>query len=212
MLIADGSDRCFLGAGDEFANWAAFLGENADGAFGLVADVAGGVDAEVVVDGGKDIAIVDGPFGGVGPDFVGGADDLSGRHTAAGEEYGLDGGPVIAAGFVVDFGSATEFAPDDEGDILIESALGEVLDESGDPGVEGGEMRAAVSEVVSVCVPESVGDGDDTDAGFDKSAGDEQLVVPERCAVAEVFGGAAAVEVEDSGVFVFDVHGVDELR
>src|SRR5262245_46888740 len=63
---------------------------------GVVGD-GGGVVAEEAEDGGVEVGGGDGVFGGVGADFVGGADELAAGDAAAGEDDGVALGPVVAA-------------------------------------------------------------------------------------------------------------------
>jgi len=64
----------------------------------------------------------------------------------------------------------------------------EVFDEGRDTLIERRHVRLEVLEVLPVRVPEAVGDGHATGAGFDQASSDEELVVPHRGAVAEVAG------------------------
>ena len=68
------------------------------GAAELVADLAGGVDAEGVVDRRTQVGREVAARGGIGGDLVGLADHLAAAHAAAGEDGREDAGPVVAAG------------------------------------------------------------------------------------------------------------------
>src|SRR5260370_28593777 len=60
------------------------------------------VDAQVTVDGGDDLAGVDGALGRIFSQAVGRADHLAGAHTAADQEAAAHRRPVRAAGAAVD--------------------------------------------------------------------------------------------------------------
>ena len=62
----------------------------------------------------------------------------------------------------------------------------DVFDQGRDPLVEERQVSAEVGEVAAVRVPEAVGDRDAAGAGLDQAAGDQELVVPHRGAVAQV--------------------------
>ena len=88
-------------------------------------------EAEVLVEGGHDVLIVDGAGGGFAGLFVGGADDLADFHAAAGEDGWGNARPMVAAALGVDFGCAAEFAPGDDGHVVKHAAFTEVGDERG---------------------------------------------------------------------------------
>ncbi len=111
-------------------------GEDGDRPVSLVLDEGVGIDAEVVVNGGQDVLIGDRPAGGRAAELVGRADDLANLHAAAEQEGRVDPGPVVAAAVLVDLGRAAEFAPDDHGDVAVEPAEVDVLDQRRDAPVE----------------------------------------------------------------------------
>src|SRR5258708_25728792 len=72
----------------------------------------GGVDPEVVVEGGEDFAELNGSgvaFAGLA---IGGADDLAGLHAAAGKQGAGDTGPVVAGAILVDGARGCGLSPD----------------------------------------------------------------------------------------------------
>ena len=182
-----------------------------NGPVGLVPDEGVGVDAQVVVDGGQDVVVVDRSAGGRAAELVGRADDLADLHAAAGEQGRVDPRPVVAAGVLVDLGRAAELAPDDHRDVPVQTAGVDVLDQGGDPLVEERQMLAELAEVAAVRVPEAVGDRDAPRPGLDQPAGDQELVVPHRGAVAQVSRRADAVAVAEPGVLAGDVEGLGHL-
>ena len=90
------------------------------------------VNAKVVIESGKDFAEPDGAFVGFAAKSVGGSDRLAGFHVAAGKQGAGDARPVIAAGVGVDFGGASEFAPNDERNVFVHAAAVKVIDQGGD--------------------------------------------------------------------------------
>src|SRR5947208_720177 len=94
------------------------------GAAGGVGDGDGaGVDAEVVIERGHDVLIVNRPADGSGGVAVGFADYLAGAHSATGEQRHADSGPVVAAAVFGDRRRAAEFAPGDDRDVVDQAAL-----------------------------------------------------------------------------------------
>src|SRR5439155_2959210 len=87
----------------------------------------GHVDVEVVIERGEDVAELDRAFRRLSTQTVRGADDLAGLQTAAGEQSAGDARPMVAAGVFIDGRSASELTPDDDGDILVETALVQVF-------------------------------------------------------------------------------------
>src|SRR5205807_3734027 len=67
----------------------------------LVVDDGAGIDADAVVDGGEELAGVDGFFDGGGGGLVGLAVDQAALDAGAGDDAGVAIGPVIAAVVVV---------------------------------------------------------------------------------------------------------------
>src|SRR5262249_33540157 len=94
------------------------------------------VDAEVVVDRGQDVAVVDGVVARLGGGGVGGADNLAHLHAATGDNGTVHPRPVVAARALVDLWGAPELAPNHHGGRVIEAACVDVLDEGADALVE----------------------------------------------------------------------------
>ena len=137
----------------------------------------GHVDAEVAVQRGVQLAVGDGPGDGFSCDPVGCPDDLARPHPAAGQQREVDLRPVIATHLRADLRRASELAQDDNGAILIESALVQVLDERADTLIEGRQILFFPIEdgVVgpAVPVPFAVIQRDDPDTGFEPSKCEE---------------------------------------
>src|SRR5437016_13586326 len=75
-------------------------------------ELFGDVDAEAVVDGGREVfgavRVAGGPFGA----GIGGADGSTAADAAAADQHRERGAPVVAAGVVVDARRAAELAGD----------------------------------------------------------------------------------------------------
>src|SRR5579872_234540 len=87
------------------------------------------VDAEVVVDGGQHVAVVDRLVLRLRGRGVGRAEHLAGTHAAAGQQRSVDPRPVVAAGVLVDLRRAPELAPDHQRHVAVKAPGVEVLDE-----------------------------------------------------------------------------------
>lgn len=94
------------------------------------------VDTEVMVKGRDDFLHVNGSFFCVFSEAVGCPDGLSGSHGASGEPCAADLGPVVTSRSVIDFWSSSEFAPDDDGNIIEHIALFEVIEQSAEALIE----------------------------------------------------------------------------
>lgn len=169
-----------------------------------------GVDPELVVERGEDLAEVDAAVGDFATETVGGSDDVAGFHAAAGEEGAADLRPVVAAAVFVDLGGAAEFAPCDDGDVLVHTAEVEVFDESAEALIEEREVCEEFGVVGAVEVPAAEVECDAAGTGLDEASGDEEVFAVARGTVAVVFGIAFAVAFADGGGFAADVERVHE--
>ena len=174
-----------------------------------------GVDAEVSVEGGEDIF----PGDGAGRDFVtesiGAADDLSGFDASAGEEGGAGLWPVVsAAGFGVDSGCASEFAPDDDAYIVEHSSFFEISDECMQAVVNDGKEVAHAGEVIAVRIEVADGDTDAADAGFDESSSEEEFADGFGSfaggGLSSGFGSGGGISLEDLRIFGLEIECVGE--
>ncbi len=84
---------------------------------------------------------------------------------------------MVAACVLVDLGGAAELAPDHHGDVALESAAVNVVDQRRDTLVEHRQVLAEPVEVAPVRIPESVRDCDATRPGLNQAAGDQELLV-----------------------------------
>ena len=182
------------------------VGEAEIAAFESV-DEAFVVEAEEVEDSGLDVVDVDGVFGDLHAEFVGGAVGDAGFDAAAGHPHGEGLGVVIAsaaasecgAGF--NHGGASEFAaPDDKG-VFEQSAFFKVFDKGGGGliGLFAFGFESAFD--VAVVIPGAVVTVDEADAAFDETSC-EQAVVG-----VGAFAGFGAVFFEGGFGFLGDVDG-----
>ena len=159
----------------------------------------GGGDAEVVVEGGEDVAEGDGAAGG--------ADDLAGAQAAAGQQGGTDARPVVAAHLFADDRRAAKFAPNNHGRVFIHASVAEVVEKRRQGVVENGEVFFFSLEngVVrtAVPVPFAVIQSDHAATGFNQPTGQQKTLRHTRGTVAvDKFGFIAfAVAGDQLGVF-----------
>lgn len=199
-----------MSGGDEFRH-----GEPAvDEVVGTAGEVGDGdligVDAELVIECGEDLAEVDTAVGDFAAEAVGGTDDVAGFHAAAGEEGAADLRPVVAAAVFVDLWGAAEFAPCDDGDVFVHAAEVEVFDEGAEALIEEREVGEEFGMIGAVEVPAAEVESDAAGTGFDEAASDEEVFAVARGTVAVVFGVAFAVAIADGGGFAGDVERVHE--
>ena len=101
------------------------------------------------------------------------ADDLAHLQSAARKGQSGERGPVVAAGGRVQLRRAAELAGNDEEDVLVEPAIGQVLDERGDRLIDDRPFLFEPLLDRPVHVPAAVVNGDEADAGLAESAGQE---------------------------------------
>jgi hypothetical protein len=114
------------------------------------------VDSEVMVEGRYDLLHVNRAFFCIFTESVCCADRLAGSHGSAREPCATDLRPVVTSRSVIDFGSTTEFTPDDDGDIVEHIALLKVIEQGTEALVEFGSVIADEVEVLAVGVPSTV--------------------------------------------------------
>src|SRR5207248_2838516 len=130
------------------------------------------VNAQVVIEGGEDVAELDWSIGGFSAQPIGGADHLAGLHAAAGEQSARDARPMVAAGVFVDGGGSAELAPDDNRNILVEAALVQVIYQRAHALVEQREVLPQRAEIVAVMVPAAESERHAAGASLDQAPGD----------------------------------------
>src|SRR5437588_1745579 len=118
---------------------------------------------------------------------------------------------MIASRVFVDGWGATKLAPDHEGNVLVQTALVQILDERADTLVKQRQVLAQRAKIVPVMVPAAEGEGDTARASLDKSAGDEQVFHQLRTPIVAIFRVAFAIAVADFRVFSFEVQGIAKL-
>ena len=163
-----------------------------------------------MVERGKDLLNVDRSFLGFLAQSIGGADGLAGLHPAAGHQRAGVAWPVVAAGILVDFGSAAELTPGDYRDILVESTLVEVFHQGADPLVEGREVIAPILEIGAVPIPVAEAHRHAADTCLHQPASHQELVHVHGGRVPFQLGGTSAVAVSEPGTFLLDVQGLQQ--
>ena len=118
--------------------------------------------------------------------------------------------PVIAAGVVVDFRRAAEFAPHDDRHIFIQAPLVQIGDQGGRRTVEQRAVVANRLEILPVVVPAAEVERDDPRAGFDQAAGDEEVLGQLRGAVVAELRIAFAVAFDQGRVFLADIERIGQ--
>ena len=125
---------------------------------------------------------------------IGRPDHLSGAEPATGEEPAADLGPVVAAGILVDLRRTAEFTPRHDGDVLVEPALVQILDEGRQALVELRQMGVLHAiERVAVKVPAAEVQRHDTAARLDEAARHQEVLEVARRAIPESIRVALAV-------------------
>src|SRR6266536_3462679 len=133
------------------------------------------VDAEVVIERGEDVAELDRPLRCLAAQAIRGPDYLAGFHAAASEHAARDARPMVTAGVFVDGRGAPELAPDNDRNILVETALVQVLDQRADALIEQREVLPERAKIIAMMVPAAEGEGHAACAGLDEPPGDEHV-------------------------------------
>ena len=160
-------------------------------------------DAQTLVDRRGNVFRVIGGLGGLLGERIGLTDGDSSTEAAAGQQGDARRRPVVAAGRRIHLGGAAKVAQDHDQRLLEHAAVGEVLHQPGDCGVEPGKKPGFHRlEVVLVRVPAAIGDGDEANAAFDQTA----------CEQAALSQGISPVTVAQAGTFGMDVKCLLRLR
>ena len=88
------------------------------------------VNAHVVIHGHKDILVVDRTLIRFFAKAVRRPDDLTISHPAASEQAEVSPWPVVTTTFLVDFRRTPKFAPDADGDIVLQPTVVNVRDQT----------------------------------------------------------------------------------
>ncbi len=138
------------------------------------------VDAELVEDGGVEVADADFVFGDVVGVVVGfavgdAAFDASAGHPG-GEAFGVVVAAVVVTGeSALAVGGASEFSGEDDEGVIEHAALFEVVDEAGAGLVDVVGLAAHFIGEVDVVVPATVEELDEADAALGHAAGEEAV-------------------------------------
>lgn len=170
-----------------------------------------GIDPEVVVDRGEEIAGTTHPLGDIFTAFVGGSNEFAVVDAATRPQVRKGPWPVVAtwlhssrwgtgisgpgAGGVFNLGGAAELTRHDDQHALVEAAFVDILDQSSDRLVIGSCSEPQGFEHIVIdgmIVPilhsatewTTEAGRHDFDARFDESPGEEQLLAPRVAAVA----------------------------
>src|SRR5881392_4110921 len=94
------------------------------------------IDADVVIHSGEHFAEMDGSFNGFPAQAVGRSQSLAGFHSTTREQSAGNSRPMIAPGVLVYDGGPAKFAPDNDGYILVQTALVNIFHQRGDALVQ----------------------------------------------------------------------------
>ena len=169
------------------------------------------VDAQRVIQRGVHLGEGYRPVAGLAAEAVGRTYDLSVIESTAGEQAARDARPMVAAGVFVDGRCAAELTPANDDDILVQSALVQIVDERSDTLVEHGEILPGAVEVSAVPVPPAEGERHTAHTHLDEAAGEQEVIEQLGRAVGCQLGGATAVTVAQFHVFLPDVERLGEF-
>ena len=128
------------------------------------------VDAQRVIQRGVHLGECYRTVAGLAAEAVGRTYDLSVIESAAGEQAARDARPMVAAGVFVDGRCAAELTPANDDDILVQSALVQILDECSETLVEHGEVLSGAIEIAPVPIPSAEGERHAAHTNFNQAA------------------------------------------
>ena len=141
---------------------------------------AGGINSQLVIQGGKDFLIVYRAILWNFTEPICGADHLAGFHTATGEQAAGNLWPVVASGAGVDAWHAAKFAPRHHADVLIQTTLVKIFHERCDALIEPRQLDGTAFEIATMPVPAAEGKSDTADTSFNQPARHQKRIHPVR--------------------------------
>src|ERR1043166_8146435 len=99
---------------------------------------------------------------------------------------------MIATGVLVNRGRAAELAPNDNGNVLVQAALMQILDQRAHSLVEQREVLPQRAEIIAVMIPSAERQGHAAGARLDETPGNEHVFHELRPAVVAILGIACA--------------------
>ena len=102
---------------------------------------------------------------------------------------------MVAAGVFVNSWCTSELTPTNDDDILVQSALVQIVNERGDALVEHGEILSGAVEVSAVLVPPAKGERHTAHTHLDEPSGEQEMIEQLGRAVGCQLGCATAVSV-----------------
>ena|GEM_PF-5065469 len=93
---------------------------------------------------------------------------------------------MITASLLVDLGGPAKLAPDDHGNIVIQTPGVDVLDQRRDTLVKQRQVLTKVSKIAAGRIPETVPERDTSHPGFNQPPGDQKLIVLNGRAISQV--------------------------
>jgi len=140
-----------------------------------------GIDPQVVVEGGEQLAPGDRPGDRLARDLVGCPDHLPGPHPAAGQQRAIHLRPVVPADLGADLRCPSELAHNHHGAIVVQPPLVKVLNQGADALVEDREVlrlaqedgiiRPALDVLAAMPVPLAVVERDHARPSLDEPPG-----------------------------------------
>ena len=125
---------------------------------------------------------------------IGRANDLSRPETTTSNQAATDAGPMIPSGVFVDLWGSAKFAPRDHSNVLIHSALVEVLNQGGEGLIEVGQMRVSCfAEVPTVKIPTPKIECHHSNTSLNKSSGHKEVLTVPGGTIAVTFFKSLAV-------------------
>src|SRR5262249_16390443 len=108
-------------------------------------------------------------------------------------------------GVLVDLGSAAEFTPDNNRNVLIEATEMEVFNQRRKSHIKLGDASAAGSEILAVGVPAAKRDRHHPRPGFNQAPGHQEMVHAARWTVRLVAHVANAVALAKPRIFLGEI-------
>ena len=137
---------------NKFPDWLPFVEKVTRAPAEVSYGVARGIDAQVVVQRGHYVLVVDWPIGNFRSGFVRCPDDLANLHASAGHNPHGGFGPMVSPSLCIDFGGSPKLTPGQYRDVIQHAAFLQIRDQGPEGMIQYGAEVAHARKVVGVCI------------------------------------------------------------
>src|SRR5882724_1408435 len=118
---------------------------------------------------------------------------------------------MVASGVFVDGRRAAKFAPNHNRNILVQTALMNVLNQRAEPQIQQRKVLAKSAEIVSMMIPAAERERDAPRAGFHQAPRDQEMLHQLWPAIVAVFRITLAVTRANFWILLLDIERFNQL-